>query len=281
MSIRIIPRIDIKGPNLVKGIHLEGLRVLGTPSDFAKFYYENSADELLFMDVVASLYERNSLDQIIRNTANEIFIPLTVGGGIRTLNDIYNVLRSGADKVLINTAAIKNPNFIKEAVLEFGSSTIVIAIESIKQSNGKYIAFIDNGREYTGLEVLDWAQRIQEMGAGELVLTSVDQEGTGKGFDIDLINLISDRLNIPLIVHGGAGSKEDILNLALSNRVEGICASSIFHYNVLEKNKIKLSQSSEGNTDFVKSNQKVKHIQSVDIRNLKEFLIQNRVNVRI
>ena len=233
------------------------------------------------MDVVASLYERNSLDQIIQNTANEIFIPLTVGGGIRTLNDIYNVLRSGADKVLINTAAIKNPNFIKEAVLEFGSSTIVIAIESIKQSNGQYIAFIDNGREYTGLEVLDWAQRIQEMGAGELVLTSVDKEGTGKGFDFDLINLISKRLNIPLIVHGGAGSKEDILKLALSNSVEGICASSIFHYNVLENNKFKLSKNNEGNTDFIKSNQKVKHIQSVDIKNLKEYLIHNGVNVRI
>ena len=137
-TVRIIPRLDIKGPNLVKGIHLEGLRVLGTPSDFAKYYYRQGADELMFMDVVASLYERNSLHDIISETAKSIFIPITVGGGIRTLDDIKSMLRSGADKVSINTAAIKNHNFIKEASREFGSSTIVVTIEAIKNKDNNY-----------------------------------------------------------------------------------------------------------------------------------------------
>lgn len=158
-TIRIIPRLDIKGPNLVKGIHLEGLRVLGKPESFAKFYYENGADELFFQDVVASLYDRNSLHNIITRTAREIFIPLTVGGGIRTIEDIRDVLRAGADKVAINTAAIKQPSFIKEAALKFGSSTIVVAIEAIRDASGKYLAYTDNGREYTGIEVVKWAKK--------------------------------------------------------------------------------------------------------------------------
>ena len=142
-KIRIIPRLDIKGPNLVKGIHLEGLRALGSPSDYAKFYYENGADELLFMDVVASLYDRNSLHDIISKTAENIFIPITVGGGLRTLDDIKSVLRAGADKVCLNTAAIRTPKLIDQATNQFGSSTIVIAIEAIAQDNGEYFCFIE------------------------------------------------------------------------------------------------------------------------------------------
>ena len=186
MNIRIIPRLDIKGPNLVKGIHLEGLRVLGKPETFAKFYYEQGADELFFQDTVASLYGRNSLHDIITKTAREIFIPLTVGGGLRTIDDIKNVLRAGADKVSINTAAVNNPNFIEEAALRFGSSTIVVSIEAIKDSNGSYYVYTDNGREHTGLEVVEWARKVEKLGAGELVITSVDNEGTGSGFDIEL-----------------------------------------------------------------------------------------------
>ena len=214
-TIRIIPRLDIKGPNLVKGIHLEGLRVLGKPSDFAKYYYESGADELLLMDVVASLYERNSLHDIITETAKNNFIPITVGGGIRNVNDIKKILRAGADKVCLNTAAIKNPEFIKQASREFGSSTIVVAIEAIK-SNGKYLAYTDNGREYTGLDVFDWAQKIAELGAGELVITSVDKEGTGNDFDTELISKINKLVPIPVIAHGGAGKKEDVVNLIKS-----------------------------------------------------------------
>ena len=145
--LRIIPRLDIKGPNLVKGIHLEGLRVLGEPHAFAKYYYENGADELFFQDVVVSLYGRNSMAEIIQQTANEIFIPLTVGGGIRTIGDINNVLRCGADKVAINTAVVGNKEFVRQASEKFGSSTIVVAIEAIKETDGRYLAYTDNGRE--------------------------------------------------------------------------------------------------------------------------------------
>ncbi len=168
---RIIARLDVKGPNLVKGIHLEGLRVMGNPAEFARHYYLQGADELFYMDVVASLYERNSLSGLITQTAREAFVPLTVGGGIRTVEDVKNALRAGADKVCINTGAIKDPQLIRRAVDKFGSSTIVVALECIKQSDGRYFAFIDNGREETGLEVLEWATRVAELGAGELVLT--------------------------------------------------------------------------------------------------------------
>jgi len=173
-SFRIIPRLDIKGPNLVKGIHLEGLRVLGKPEDFAFQYYLDGADELLYMDVVASLYGRNNLLEIVRATAEKIFIPLTVGGGIRSIEDIRNLLRAGADKVAINTAAINNPDLIKEAAKTFGSQCIVVSIEAKKKEGGAYEAYTDNGREMTGVEVLSWAKRAVDLGAGEILVTSID-----------------------------------------------------------------------------------------------------------
>ena len=166
--IRIIPRLDIKGPNLVKGIHLEGLRVLGKPEDFARLYYEQGADELFFQDTVASLYQRNNLTEIITRTSENIFIPLTVGGGIRSLENINQVLRAGADKVAINTAAIANPDFINEASRVFGSSTIVVAVETIRQPDNTYLSYTDNGREYTGVEVLSWIREVEDRGAGEI-----------------------------------------------------------------------------------------------------------------
>ncbi|MHA8087412.1 imidazole glycerol phosphate synthase subunit HisF [Aquirufa sp. Wall-65K1] len=282
MSIRIIPRLDIKGPNLVKGINLEGLRVLGKPSDFAKYYYEHGADELLYMDVVASLYERNSLQDIIEQTANEVFIPITVGGGIRSLEDINQVLRKGADKVLINTAAIKNPKLIQEASNYFGSSTIVIAMEVIKQSGNKYMCFTDNGREYTGVDAVEWAQKIQDLGAGELVLTSVDREGTGKGIDLDLIMTISEKLSIPLIVHGGVGKKEDVLEAALAcPKIDGFGIASMFHYDFLKEYDVMNKNFEEGNLDFVKKGLHPKGINPTSINSLKLFLSENNIDVRL
>jgi len=187
-TIRIIPRLDIKGPNLVKGIHLEGLRVLGKPEQYARYYYEAGADELAYIDVVASLYNRNSLHDIISRTAREIFIPLMVGGGLRTIEDIRAVLRAGADKVSINTAAINNPQIISEAANIFGSSTIVVSIEAIKEKDSRYLAYTDNGRQFTGVEVIEWAKRVESLGAGEIVITSVDRDGTGEGFDLELFD---------------------------------------------------------------------------------------------
>lgn len=279
-NIRIIPRLDIKGPNLVKGIHLEGLRVLGKPSDFAQFYYENGADELLLMDVVASLYDRNSLHHIISETAESVFIPITVGGGLRTLEDIKSVLRAGADKVALNTAAIKNPKLIHQAVNKFGSSTIVISIEAIKQENGDYFCFTDNGREFTGIEVVDWVRKVQELGAGEIIITSVDKEGTGKGLDEELISKVSKESSVPLIVHGGIGNKNHVKNILEYPSVDAVSAASIFHYDYVTNNTNKKTAGTEGNTEFLLSGKAVKNIETISLNYLKEFLFQNNVSVR-
>jgi cyclase len=278
-NIRIIPRLDIKGPNLVKGIHLEGLRVLGNPNDFAKHYYENGADELFYQDVVASLFERNSLSGVISGTAKKIFIPLTVGGGLRTLNDIKVALRAGADKVSLNTAVFKNPNIIREASLSYGSSTIVVAIEAIKQENGQYMAYTDNGREYTGVEVKEWAQKVEHLGAGEIILTSVDKEGTGEGFDIELTKMVSESVSIPVIAHGGAGSPQDVIQVIKVGKADAVSLASIFHYNVLEKQSFE-KESDEGNIEFLKSKKVFKKITPYDLKLLKEILLENNINCR-
>ena len=279
IATRIIPRLDIKGPNLVKGIHLEGLRVLGDPAEFAKYYYENGADELIYQDVVASLYERNSLHDIISKTAKQVFIPITVGGGLRTLEDIKNVLRAGADKVSLNTAAIKNPKLIREASLKFGSSTIVIAIEAIKQTNGSYLAYVDNGREETGMEVKEWAQRVEELGAGEINITSVDREGTGLGFDCDLIKLISDAVSIPVIAHGGPGKLEQTADAIIKGKAHAVSLASILHYDFI-LNKEFEKKSEEGNTEFLKSGKTYSKISPCSIAQVKEFYKSLGIEVR-
>ena len=213
LALRIIPRLDIKGPNLVKGIHLEGLRVLGKPEHFAKYYYEQGADELFYQDVVASLYGRNSLHDIVSKTAKEIFIPLTVGGGIRNVENIASILRVGADKVSMNTAVISNPALISEASNMFGASTIVVSIEAIRQPDGRYMAFTDNGRNITNREVISWAKHVEQLGAGEILITFVDNEGSGKGLDIDLARKVSGAVSIPVVVHGGVGQMKHVLDL--------------------------------------------------------------------
>ena len=281
MNIRIIPRLDIKGPNLVKGIHLEGLRVLGKPETFAKFYYEQGADELFFQDTVASLYGRNSLHDIITKTAKEIFIPLTVGGGLRTIDDIKNVLRAGADKVSINTAAVNNPNFIEEAALRFGSSTIVVSIEAIKDSNGCYYVYTDNGREHTGLEVVEWASKVEKLGAGELVITSVDNEGTGSGFDIELTKQISNVVKIPVIAHGGASGPENIVKVIQESNADAVAIASILHYDYIRYlENIEFNDGKEGNTSFLKSGKTFNKIKSCTIEEIRFELLKNKIPTR-
>lgn len=279
-TVRIIPRLDIKGPNLVKGIHLEGLRVLGKPSDFAKFYYEQGADELMFMDVVASLYERNSLHNIISETAKKIFIPITVGGGLRTISDIKEVLRAGADKVCLNTAAIKNPNLIKEASRMFGSSTIVVAIEAIKEDEDKYLAYTDNGREYTGVDVFDWAQKVDELGAGEIVITSVDREGTGQGFDLQLVNRVSNLVSCPIIAHGGAGKSNHVVEVLQQANADAIMISSLFHYDYIKENESTAS-ALEGNIEFLKQKRNFHTFEACSIQDLKNVLVDNQIECRL
>jgi cyclase len=278
--IRIIPRLDVKGPNLVKGIHLEGLRVLGSPEEFAKYYYENGADELIFQDVVASLYERNSLHDIISRVAKNMFIPLTVGGGLRTISDVKQVLRAGADKVTINTAAIRNPAFVSEASKKFGASTIVIAIEAIKQTNGKYYAFIDNGREETGLEVVQWARKVEELGAGEIVITSVDRDGTGEGFDIELIKQICSQISIPVIVHGGASKLENMKVVSDVGGVGGLAIGSTFHYASFNKLSNGVELNLEGNKSFLKRGASYGKITPMTIEDVKNYLNFNNIPCR-
>ena len=228
--IRIIPRLDVKGPNVIKGVHLECLRVVGDPGEIAARYYREGADELLYMDVVASLYGRNNLLDIVEKAAQHIFIPLTVGGGVRSIDDIHKLLRSGADKVAINTHAVKHPEFIREAATAFGSQCIVGSIEAKRMADGKWEAFTDNGRVETGLDAVEWAKRLVELGAGELLVTSVDQEGTAKGFDFELVSRIAPAVSVPVIACGGAGSPRDVVDVVRQGRADAVAAAHIFHY---------------------------------------------------
>ena len=279
-NIRVIPRLDIKGPNLVKGINLEGLRVLGKPEEFAKSYYNSGADELMFVDVVASLYERNSLHNIINRTAKEIFIPLTVAGGIRSVDDIREVLRIGADKVSLNTAALKNPGIIKEASRIFGSSTIVITIEAIRDKTGEYFAYTDNGREFTGIKVIDWAKEVEKLGAGEIVITSVDQEGIGQGFDVELTRDVSNSVNIPVIAHGGAGKLDHIVSVVAEGAADAVAISSMFHYGVIENHDNKSFYKEEGNNEFLQSGKLFSKIYKCNPPEIKKYLIENGFSCR-
>ena len=235
---RFIPRLDIKNENLIKGIQLEGLRVIGDPNKFAVKYYKEGADELLFMDTVASLYGRNNLTDVIKKTAKNVFIPITVGGGIRTLKDAEKILRNGADKFAINTAAIKNPKLITNLAKQFGSQCVVLSVEAKKINTNKWEVFTHNGREKTGIDVIEWVKKSTNLGAGEVLLTSVDCDGTKKGFDVALIESVSKICKIPLIVSGGLGSLADINHIKKLN-INGICAGSSLHYNLLQISQIK------------------------------------------
>lgn len=240
-KIRIIPRLDIKAPNLIKGVHLEGLRVLGNPSSFAKKYYLEGADELIYIDSVASLYERNNILDILRNTAEEIFIPLTVGGGIRTIEDVQMALRSGADKIAINTAALKNPRLISNVAENFGNQCVVLSIEAKQTSPGNWECYVDNGREKTGVDVIEWIQTAQNLGAGEILLTSVDREGTKKGFDVPLIEAALKVARIPVIAAGGMGTLDDLLFLIKHTTVDAVAIANVLHYNTLTLRHIRQS----------------------------------------
>lgn len=229
-KIRLIPRLDIKGPKLIKGIHLEGLRVIGDPQEFSRRYYEQGADELLYVDVVASLYGRNSLHDIVSRAAQDVFVPLTVTGGIRSVDDVKAILRAGADKIGINTAATKRPELIREVARKFGSQCMVLSIEAKRVGEGRWEAYTDNGRERTGLDVVEWAQRGVELGAGEILVTSVDQEGTREGFDTDLLAAVTGAVPVPVIASGGMGRVEDVGSAGLAGGADAVAMADILHY---------------------------------------------------
>ena len=229
-KIRLIARLDIKGPNLIKGIHLEGLRVLGDPQEYASKYYLQGADELIYIDIVASLYGRSKLPEIVSRTVEHIFVPLTVGGGIRNIDDVKELLRAGADKVAINTAAVQRPELISEVSRRFGSQCMVLSIEAKKQSDDMWEVYTDSGREKTGMDVVEWVKEGVAKGAGEILLTSIDCEGTRKGFDIELIQKVTQAVNIPVIASGGMGCVEHLRDAVQQGGADAIAMADILHY---------------------------------------------------
>lgn len=281
MTVRIIPRLDIKGPNLVKGIHLEGLRVLGKPEHFARYYYDTGADELFYMDAVASLYGRNSLLDIVERTSQEIFVPLTVGGGLRSISDIRKALRAGADKVALNTAVIQEPGLIREASKTFGSSTIVVSIEAIKKPDGTYEAYTRSGRETSGVDAIEWASRSAELGAGELMVTSIEREGTGKGFDLELTRKIAESVSIPVIACGGAGSPDDIYDVVIEGMADAVSVASLLHYECAGRFPYDADEfSAEGNTEFLSGKAGSSRIRGATLAQIKGYLVGQGVECR-
>ena len=236
-NLRLIARLDVKAPNLVKGVQLEGLRKLGSPNDFAQRYYEDGIDEIYYEDIVASLYDRNNLRDILENATRDIFIPITVGGGIRSIEDVEGVLNAGADKVAINTAAIKDEKLVSAIAQRFGSQCMVLSIQA-KRNDDYWEAYYDNGREKSGKDVIGWAKRAEALGAGEIILTSVDREGTGKGFDTDLIEAVTSEVDIPVIASGGFRDLSDVDSVLMSGRVDGIAIASALHYGWITLEKI-------------------------------------------
>jgi cyclase len=228
--VRLSGRLDIKGENLIKGIQLEGLRVIGNPQEFATRYYHEGIDELIFMDTVASLYGRNNLSSLVSYTSEHIFVPFTVGGGIRTLDDVEAMLRAGADKVAINTAAVNRPALISEVAERFGAQCMVISIEAKKQGAGQWEAYTDNGRERTGKSVVDWAKQAVAHGAGEILLTSVDHEGTRQGFDVELVKAVTNAVSIPVIASGGMGKPQHLVDVAKKANANAVAMADILHY---------------------------------------------------
>jgi len=229
-DVRLIARLDIKGPNLIKGVHLEGLRVIGDPQVYARRYYEQGADEIIYIDVVASLYGRSKLTEIVRHTAHDVFVPLTVGGGVRSVEDVKELLRAGADKVAINTAAVQRPQLISEVARRFGSQCMVLSIEAKQRSEGHWEVYTDCGREQTGIDAIDWARQAAALGAGEVLITSIDREGTRRGYDVELTRAISDVVGIPVIASGGYGNDTHLLDIVHQGGADAVAIADALHY---------------------------------------------------
>jgi len=246
---RIIPCLDVKDGRVVKGVNFVGLKDAGDPVEIAKRYNDEGADEITFLDITASVEKRDTIVDIVKEVAKEVFIPLTVGGGIRELKDIYNLLNVGCDKVSVNSAAIKRPELINEGAKRFGAQCIVVAID-VKRTGNQYNVYLNGGRVDTGINALDWAKEAVERGAGEILLTSMDADGTKAGFDLDVTSKISALVNVPVIASGGAGSMSHIKE-AFDNGADAALAASIFHF------------------------------KEIDIMDLKHYLHDNNVPVRL
>jgi cyclase len=230
-NVRLIARLDIKGPALIKGVHLEGLRVIGDPQDYARRYYEQGADELIYIDVVASLYGRNKLTDIVSRAACDLFVPMTVGGGIRNVEDVTDLLRSGADKIAINTGAVQRPELISDVARRFGSQCMVLSIEAKQTGPGRWEVYTDGGREKSRLDAVEWAKRAAGLGVGEMLITSIDREGTRKGFDVALTAAISQSVDVPVIASGGYGEIQHLVDVVNEGGADAVAIADAVHYN--------------------------------------------------
>jgi cyclase len=273
-NFRIIPRLDIKNGILIKGINLEGLRILGNPLDFAKQYYLDGADEICYVDIVSSLYGTKNLTKFIKRTAQSNFIPLTVGGGIKNLIDIEEMLKNGADKICLNSALIENIKLLKLASEKFGSSTITAILE-ITKINEKLFITSNNGRELHFTNPFDWIKKLQDHGAGEIIITSVIDEGLKKGWNLKILDSLSKILKIPFLLHGGFGNKEHIYNVAKNSSASGVLISSLLHYNYLHCTNFNFKKK-VGNIDYYKLKAKNYNL----FLEIKKFLKNKKINVR-
>lgn len=236
---RLIARLDIKGPNLIKSIRFEGLKVIGDPHDYAKKYYKDGIDEIIYIDTVATLYERVGIHKLVKETVKDTFIPITVAGGIRSIEDVDLLLRSGADKVAVNTAAVKNPKIISNISKKFGSQCMVVSIEASKKNSKEWNVYTDNGRENSGIDVIEWAEKVSKLGAGEILLTSVNYDGTCKGFDSELIKKVANCVSIPVIASGGFGKPIDFENAVNNCDADAVAVGSALHYKLTSIQEIK------------------------------------------
>ena len=250
VKVRIIPCLDVKNGRVVKGINFVDLVDAGDPVEQAKHYSENGADEICFLDISASLENRNTMVNVVKKTANEVFIPLTVGGGISSIENIQSLLKAGADKVSINSAAINNPNIIKQSSEFFGNQWIVVAVDAKRIDNDWYV-FSHGGTKNTGMFALDWINRVQELGAGEILLTSMDKDGTKSGFDINLLSEVSKFVTVPVIASGGVGKLEHFYEGVNKGKANALLAASVFHFN------------------------------EISIKEVKEYLINKKIEIRL
>lgn len=248
MNLRLIARLDVKAPNLIKGVHLEGLRVIGDPQTHARRYYAAGIDEIIYMDCVASLYGRNSLTDLVRRTAEDVFIPLTVGGGLRSVADVGEMLRAGADKVAVNTAAIADPSLISRIAERYGAQCCVLSIEAKRRpgTSGAWEALTDNGREHSGRDVIAWAQEAERLGAGEILLTSVDQEGTTRGFDVELVAAVARAVRLPVIASGGMGTLDHLVEVVGRGGADAVAMAHVLHYGKLGLDEIRAAAATTG-----------------------------------
>lgn len=246
LAKRIIPCLDVRDGRVVKGTKFEDIKDVNNPVELAKFYNDEGADELVLYDITASHENRSIMLDIVKKTAKEVYIPFTVGGGVNTVDDFTKILRAGADKISINSSAVKNPELIKEAALKFGAQCVVLSIDAKKVGDNKWNVFINGGRTDTGLDAIEWAKRGVELGAGELVMNNMNTDGVKDGYDIELMKSVSQVVNVPIIASGGAGNKEHFYDVLTNGQADGALAASVFHFREIRIRELKKYLSEKG-----------------------------------